>query len=94
MFARLLRDRESEVRALSCQILVDVAAVVRQGLDHLVPTFEAMASDSSNGVRMSFAGSLVALCSIVGKVGSVSKKQKISTSPLTFLTLRMSPLDH
>lgn len=72
MFARLVCDRESEVRTVASQRLLDVATICKSCqsaiIEHLVPTFDALAADASAPVRTSFAGTLVALCAIIGKV--------------------------
>jgi HEAT repeat protein len=64
-FAKMLRDKESEVRVHACKSLSGVSAAVKnpQALqDHISGPLDALATDAVQNVRVAFSNSLVELC--------------------------------
>jgi len=68
VFAKLLKDKESEVRVFSAKALAGVCAAVKSGLlEHIAPTLEPLAVDQVQSVRVAFSSALVELCPHFGK---------------------------
>lgn len=68
LFAKLLRDREAEVRTAAANTLDSVCDKVRVGvLEYIVPCLDALANDSVQNVRVNFSRCLVGLAPALGK---------------------------
>lgn len=65
IYAKLLRDKEAEVRAAACKSLPGVCAAVKNAnalQDQISPPFDALATDAVQNVRVAFSASLVDVC--------------------------------
>lgn len=63
LYAKLLKDKEAEVRTAAALDLHKVCSPLKTGLqDHIVPTLDALAADPKENVRIAFSQSLVHLC--------------------------------
>jgi len=65
VFAKLLRDKEAEVRVHACKSLGAVCAAVKNPnalQEHLSPPFDPLATDAVQNVRVAFSNSLVEVC--------------------------------
>jgi len=68
VFAKLLKDKEAEVRVNAAKSLPGVAATMKQGLaEHIIPLLEVLAADQVQNVRVAFSSALVELCPHFGK---------------------------
>jgi len=73
IFAKLLKDREAEVRVSACHALPRVAEAGKNGLlDYVAPLLDALAVDPVVAVRVAFAQAVGRLCGPFGK--DVSQK--------------------
>lgn len=67
-FARLLRDKESEVRVATADKVEIVANTLKFGLtEFLAPALEQTVTDPSQPVRVSLSRAIVGLCPVFGK---------------------------
>ena len=67
-YAKLLKDREAEVRTAAANVLDQVCDRVRVGvLEYIVPCLDALATDSVQNVRVNFSRGLVGLSPALGK---------------------------
>jgi serine/threonine-protein phosphatase 2A regulatory subunit A len=67
-FAKLLKDREAEVRTAAANVLDQVCEKVRVGvLEYIVPCLDALAVDTVQNVRVNFSRCLVGLSPALGK---------------------------
>jgi serine/threonine-protein phosphatase 2A regulatory subunit A len=67
-YAKLLRDREAEVRTAAANVLDQVCDRVRSGvLEYIVPCLDALAVDTVQNVRVNFSRGLVGLSPALGK---------------------------
>jgi len=63
LYAKLLRDKEAEVRTAAAADLHKVCTPLKTGLqEHIVPALDALAADQKENVRIAFSRSLVHLC--------------------------------
>jgi len=68
LFAKLLRDKEAEVRQVAARVLGQVCEEGKAGvLEYVVPYLEPLASDPTQAVRVAFSTSVVSLASPLGK---------------------------
>jgi serine/threonine-protein phosphatase 2A regulatory subunit A len=67
-FAKLLKDREAEVRTAAANVLDQVCDRVRSGvLEIIVPCLDALAVDSVQNVRVNFSRGLIGMSPALGK---------------------------
>lgn len=67
-YAKLLKDREAEVRTAAANVLDQVCDKVRVGvLEYIVPCLDALAVDTVQNVRVNFSRGLVGLSPALGK---------------------------
>jgi len=63
LYAKLLRDKEAEVRTAAAADLHKVCSPLKTGLqDYIVPALDALAADQKENVLIAFSQSLVHLC--------------------------------
>jgi len=68
VFAKLLKDKEAEVRVNAAKSLPGVCGAVKVGLnDHITPLLDVLAADQVQNVRVAFSSALVELCPHFGK---------------------------
>lgn len=68
LFARLLKDKEAEVRQVAAAVMADVCEECKSGVvDHIVPCLDALATDQVHSVRVAFSKSVVKLADPLGK---------------------------
>jgi len=68
VFAKLLRDKEAEVRTASCKVLAEVSGIVKAGLlETIQPCLESLSVDTVASVRVAFSKSLIPMCNLLGK---------------------------
>jgi serine/threonine-protein phosphatase 2A regulatory subunit A len=68
LFARLLRDKEAEVRQVAARVMGQVCEEGKAGvLEFVVPCLENLASDPIQAVRVAFSTSVVSLAEPLGK---------------------------
>lgn len=67
LFAKLLQDPDVQVRTAATKMLDRVGQHARSGLlTHIVPCFEALATDSNEKVKVAFSAAIIPLCASFG----------------------------
>lgn len=68
LFAKLLKDKEQEVRQAAATVMAEVCEECKSGvLEHVVPCLDALAQDQYPAVRVAFSKTLVQLVGPLGK---------------------------
>jgi len=68
VFAKLLRDKEAEVRTAACKVLAEVCSIVKISLMEMIgPCLEPLSTDTVASVRIALSKSLIPLCGLLGK---------------------------
>eukprot|EP00463_Aulacantha_scolymantha_P006419 TRINITY_DN806_c0_g1_i1.p1 TRINITY_DN806_c0_g1~~TRINITY_DN806_c0_g1_i1.p1 ORF type:complete len:488 (-),score=89.43 TRINITY_DN806_c0_g1_i1:333-1796(-) len=74
LYAKLLRDKEAEVRTAAAADLHKVCTPLKTGLqDFIVPVLDLLAADQKENVRIAFSQSLVHLCIPFGNIPPFAK---------------------
>lgn len=68
LFAKLLKDKEAEVRASACSVMGEVGRHCRGGVEEfIVPCLEALANDQVPNVRVALSKSIMGMTEPLGK---------------------------
>jgi len=68
LFAKLLKDKEAEVRQTAASVMAEVCDECKSGvLEHVVPCLDALVVDQMTSVRIAFSKQVVKLAAPLGK---------------------------